>query len=185
MRARSISAALLVSTALIVAPSATAFADGTTDSATGVTKSATGKVKGAAAKARAQARKLEHAINGKRSVVLGGSLVGATLDDPATTEANEGSLTLTVHGGRFKLLRGTDFVVTVDPSAKVTREGLAGLADLVAGDHVVVRLKGVDLSVTKDEAGQWVMGGTASAVRVAASPAETETEPVVTTAPTS
>jgi hypothetical protein len=157
--------AAVLSAALVVAPAAAAFAVG-----------APGLDARTRAQARAAAHRLEHALNAHRSVVVGGKLVSASADDPLTTDVNEGQVVLTVHGGRFKLLRGTDLTVVVDSTAKVTRDGTATLADLVAGDHVVTRLTGVDLSVTKDGNGQWVLQGTATAKRVAASPAAGTTD---------
>jgi hypothetical protein len=150
----------LLSAALVVAPAAAAFAAGTP-----------GLDARTKAQARAAAHHLEHALNAHRSVVVGGKLVSVTADDPLTTDVNEGQVVLTVHGGRFKLLRGTDVTVVVDSIAKVTRDGAATLADLVAGDHVVARLTGVYLKVSKDSNAKWVLEGTATAKRVAASPA--------------
>jgi hypothetical protein len=157
--------AAVLSAALVVAPAAAAFAAGTP-----------GLDARTKAQARVAAHHLEHALNAHRSVVVGGKLVSATADDPLTTDVNEGQVVLTVHGGRFKLLRGTDVTVVVDSTAKVTRDGAATLADLVAGDHVVTRLTNVDLSVTKDADGQWVLQGTGTAKRVAASPAADTTD---------
>jgi hypothetical protein len=157
--------AAVLSAALVVAPAAAAFAAGTP-----------GLDARTKAQARAAAHRLEHVLNAHRSVVVGGRLVSATSDDPLTTDLNEGQVVLTVHGGRFKLLRGTDVTVVVDSTAKVTRDGAATLADLVAGDHVVTRLTGVDLSATKDANGQWVLQGTATAKRVVASPATDTTD---------
>lgn len=169
VRARSVSAALLVSAALIAAPSATAFADGSAD--TGVTKSA-------AAKAKAQARKLEREANAKGAVVLGGTVVSVG-DNPATTDVVEtDSLSLTVHGGRYKPLRGQVVTVTVAPGAKVTKnEGVVTLADVVAGDHAVVKSRDFDFTVatTTDPVTSAVTATvtvTATVNRVAASPAE-------------
>jgi hypothetical protein len=154
---------LLLTAALVVVPAVAASAAGSH-----------GLEARTKAKARAAAHKLEHQLDSHRSVVVGGTVVSATADDPAV-EGDAGSLVLTVHGGRFKALRGTDVTVTVAETARVTREGEATLADLVAGDHVVVRLTGVDLSVARQE-GSWALVGTATGKRVAASPADDATE---------
>lgn len=186
MRARAATAAMFTAAALAMAPMTAAVAEDAPVKPA-MTKSAEARAKSAEARAKAkakkEARRLERALGGnKRTVVLGGTLVSVAPEDPVV-EDDASSLTLTVHGGRFKLLRGTEFTVTVGEGAKVTREGLAELGDLLAGDHVVVKLRGLDLKVVKDDEGQWVMEGTAAAVRVVASPADDAGED--TAAPTS
>lgn len=162
MHLRSATAALLVAGALTVAPVSTAFAAGP--------GTHPGAAKAAAAKA---AHRLEHAVNTHRSIVLGGKVVSTT----AAVAAVPGSVTLVVHGSRFKALRGTTLTVTVTDTTKVTREGPATLADVLVGDHVVVRARQLDVVVTKG-AGGWTLAGAAVAVRLAASPTADSVEPV-------
>jgi hypothetical protein len=134
--ARSTSAALLVAAALALAPAAAAVADDTPSVGTGVTHSQL-------AKAKAQARRLEHQAAAKGRVVLGGTVTSVT---PAV-DATDATLTFTVHGGRYKVLRGTDVTVTVLADAKVTRDGVVDLSAVLAGDHVVVKSRDFDFVV--------------------------------------
>lgn len=174
MHLRSATAALLVAGALTVAPVSTAFAAGP--------GTHPGAAKAAAAKA---AHRLEHAVNTHRSIVLGGKVVSTTaavaaqpaVGTTAEVPAVPGSVTLVVHGSRFKALRGTTLTVTVTDTTKVTREGPATLADVLVGDHVVVRARQLDVVVTKG-AGGWTLAGAAVAVRLAASPTADSVEPV-------
>ena len=167
MPVRSTSAALLATAALVLSPVGAALAADSTDSP-GVTKSE-------AAKARHQAKKLEARLNSHRSFVLGGTVADdAVGSDPAA------SLTFTVHGGRYKVLRGLTVTVAVDPAAKITRgDAAATLADVATGDHVVVKSHAVDVvaTVTGDGAAAVTTFTLTTTVhRVAASPAEAATE---------
>lgn len=181
MRARTVSTSLLIAATLVVAPVTAALADGTTDTRPGVSRSEL-------AKAKAQARQLERAANAHRSFVLGGRATAAPVvvvdADPATVS----TLTLLVHGGRYKALRGQTVTVSVADDAKVTRDGVVTLADVLAGDHVVVKARGVDVRPVLDAAGA-VTGFTVTATftRVAASPTSASVPaivPVVEPAPT-
>ncbi|HEX7188227.1 MAG TPA: hypothetical protein VF423_08385 [Actinomycetes bacterium] len=149
MHVRSSSAALLVAAALVLAPAAAAVAD---DAAT-----APGVTKSQVAKAKAQARKLERQAKASGRVVLGGTVkavvpavapVVATELAPAV-EGTPATLTFTVHGGRYKDLRGTDVTVTVLADAKVTRDGVVDLSAVLAGDHVVVKSRDFDFVVDR------------------------------------
>lgn len=185
MRARTLTVTLLAAV-LVAAPATTALAH---DSAKGkgVARSAAAKAAKAeskAAKAAAKAAKAKR--NG--SVVLGGTVVSVTAAVPAaaataTTDATlavAGTVTFVVHGGRFKDLRGETVTASVADTAKVTRDGVAVLTDLVPGDHVNVKWKRVDLSYTAPAEGvvtattPTVLTGEAN--RVAASPADAETD---------
>jgi hypothetical protein len=150
MSVRSASAALLVTAALALAPAAVAVADDGGSTSTGVTKSQL-------AKARAEARKLERQAKAKGRVVLGGTVksvtaavapVAATDTSPAVAGA-DATLTFTVHGGRYKDLRGTDVTVTVLADAKVTRDGVVDLSAVLVGDHVVVKSRDFDFVVDR------------------------------------
>jgi hypothetical protein len=150
MSVRSASAALLVVAALALAPAAAAVADDGGSTSTGVSKSQL-------AKARAEARKLARQAKAKGKVVLGGKVtavtpavapVAATGTTPAV-EAAEATLTFTVHGGRYKDLRGTDVTVTVLADAKVTRDGVVDLSAVLVGDHVVVKSRDFDFVVDR------------------------------------
>lgn len=169
MRARTASAALLAAAALVAAPAAAAVAANP--------QGVFGKGRAAKAEARATAGKLEAKLNGshgKRSFVLGGRVVAVTLPADDTTP---GTLTLTVRGGRFKNLRGTDVTVLVSADAKVTRDGVQDLSAVLVGDHVVVRSRQLDLSVTKEPGVGWTLTGTATAVRVVANASASSVEP--------
>jgi hypothetical protein len=149
---RSSSAALLVAAALVLAPAAAALAADTPAAGSG-----TGATKSQLAKARAEARKLERQAKAKGRVVLGGTVkavtsavapVAATDIAPAVVGA-EATLTFTVHGGRYKDLRGTDVTVTVLADAKVTRDGVVDLSAVLVGDHVVVKSRDFDFVVDR------------------------------------
>lgn len=164
MRARTVTLSLVAAAALVLTPMAGAVAEPSSHAGTGVTKSAE-------AKAKATARKLERAAKARGAVVLGGTV---TAVDPATS-----SLTFTVHGGRYKVLRGTPLSVTVAPTAKITRDGVVTLAEVLVGDHVTVKSWRYDFVVTSVPAAVGTEGTvtvtvTATAHRVAASPADTE-----------
>jgi hypothetical protein len=145
---RTSSAALLAAAALVLAPAAAALAADTPGAGTGVTKSQV-------AKARAEARKLEKQAKSKGRVVLNGTVkaVTAAVAPVAATETTaavvgaDATLTLTVHGGRYKALRGTDVTVTVLADAKVTRDGVVDLSAVLVGDHVVVKSRDFDFAV--------------------------------------
>ena len=135
--------------ALVLAPAAAAVAD---DAAT-----APGVTKSQVAKAKAQARKLEKQAKASGRVVLGGTVkavvpavapVVATELAPAV-EGTPATLTFTVHGGRYKDLRGTDVTVTVLADAKVTRDGVVDLSAVLVGDHVVVKSRDFDFVVDR------------------------------------
>jgi hypothetical protein len=142
---------VLVAAALALAPAAAAVADDAAPQAgTGVTKSQL-------AKARAEARRLERQAKAKGRVVLGGTVkavtaavapVAATDTTPAV-EGADATLTFTVHGGRYKDLRGTDVTVTVLADAKVTRDGVVDLSAVLVGDHVVVKSSDFDFVVDR------------------------------------
>ncbi len=153
MSVRSSSAALLVAAALVLAPAAAALA-ADTPAAGGAT---TGATKSQLAKARAEARKLERQAKAKGRVVLGGTVKAVTAavapvaatDIAPAVEAAAATLTFTVHGGRYKDLRGTDVTVTVLADAKVTRAGVVDLSAVVVGDHVVVKSRDFDFVVDR------------------------------------
>jgi len=171
VRARSATAALVTAVALAVTPATAVLAeDGSTGP--GVTKSAEGKAKAAEAKARAKARKLDRTAGARGALVLGGRVVAV---DTAT-----GSLTFTVRGGRYKVLRGTDVTALVSPEAKVTRDGVVTLAEVQVGDHVVVKAWRFDFTLAEvpgaDATAAPTVTVTMKAHRVGASPAETEAE---------
>ena len=178
MHVRSSSAALLVAAALALAPAAAAVADSPATT-TGVTKSQV-------AKAKAQARKLERQANAKGRVVLGGTVKAVALavapvaatEGVAAVEGVPASLTFTVHGGRYKDLRGTDVTVTVLPDAKVTRDGVVDLSAVLVGDHVVVKSRDFDFVVDRTTAVATVTV-TATVNRVAASPKDADEAPAV------
>ncbi len=67
----------------------------------------------------------------------------------AAVEGTPATLTLTVHGGRYKDLRGTDVTVTVLADAKVTRDGVVDLSAVLVGDHVVVKSRDFDFVVDR------------------------------------
>ena len=147
MSVRTSSAALLAAAALVLAPAAGALA-ADTPAGTGVTKSQV-------AKARAEARKLEKQAKAKGRVVLNGTVKAVTAavapvaatDTAAAVVGADATLTLTVHGGRYKALRGTDVTVTVRADAKVTRDGVVDLSAVLVGDHVVVKSRDFDFVV--------------------------------------
>jgi hypothetical protein len=167
---RSASIAVLATAALALAPAAAAVAEDAPAVNTGVTKSQLAKV-------RAAARKLERQADARGRVVLGGTvkavaLAVAPVAATETTAAVEGSaatLTFTVHGGRYKELRGTDVTVTVLPDAKVTRDGVVDLSAVLVGDHVVVKSRDFDFAVDRTTAVPSVTV-TATVGRVVASP---------------
>ena len=173
MRARTASASVFLAAALVAAPAASALAGTSPDTGTGATKSS-------AAKARAEARRLEAKAHSKRFFVLGGTVTTVTPADPLVVGSTS-TLTFTVHGGRYKELRGTDVTVTVLPDAKVTRDGVVDLSAVLPGDHVVVKSRDFDFSVDKTVSPA-VVTVTATVSRVVASPpgsdddAETATE---------
>ena len=150
MSVRTSTAALLAAAALVLVPTAAALAADSPSNGTGVTKSAL-------AKARAEARRLEHQANAKGRVVLNGTVKAvavavapvAAIDTTAAVAGTEATLTLTVHGGRYKALRGTDVTVTVLADAKVTRDGVVDLSAVLVGDHVVVKSRDFDFAVDK------------------------------------
>ena len=150
MSVRSASAALLVAAALALAPAAAAVADDGGSTSTGVSKSQL-------AKARAEARKLERQAKAKGKVVLGGKVKAViapvapldATDTAAAVLAADATLTFTVHGGRYKDLRGTDVTVTVLADAKVTRDGVVDLSAVLVGDHVVVKSRDFDFVVDR------------------------------------
>lgn len=151
MSVRSSSAALLVAAALVLAPAAAALAADTPAAGT------TGATKSQLAKARAEARKLERQAKAKGRVVLGGTVKAVTAaaapvaatDVAPAVEGTEATLTFTVHGGRYKDLRGTDVTVTVLADAKVTRDGVVDLSAVLVGDHVVVKSRDFDFVVDR------------------------------------
>ena len=171
MRARTVAASLLTAAALAVTPLTVAVAYAT-PTAPDVTKSQ-------AAKARAQARKLEKLSRAQArqrgAVVLGGRLTAVVPADPTVVGAAS-TLAFTVHGGRYKPLRGQAVTVAVAPDAKVTRQGVVTLAELVAGDHVVVKSRDFTFSVARStDAATGVetvtVAATATVSRVVGSPA--------------
>ena len=133
-RRASLSASLVVAAAMLAAPVAPAVAGTAGHPGTGVDKVEV-------AKARATARTIEGKAHGHHNFVLGGTV---TAVDPAA-----GTLSFTVHGGRYKALRKTVVTVTVDPAAKVTRDGLVTLVQVMVGDHVVVKSRSFQISGTK------------------------------------
>lgn len=174
MRARTVSASLFVAAALAVAPLHPALAhDG--GAGKGATKSAAAKAKAAA---KRDARLIEAKAQHKRHFVVGGEVTAV--------DATAGTLSFTVHGGRYKPLRDTVVTVNVAPDAKVTRDGVATLADVLVGDHVVVKATDFQLTVVTSSVEGTVtvsLSLTATVSRVAASPpgadVEDETEAVV------
>ena len=176
MNTRTAAAALACAAALVLAPVSAAVADGST--------TAPGVAKSEAAKAKAAARKLERAAKSRGAVVLGGTVTAVT---PGADATQPGSLTFTVHGGRYKVLRGTSLTVAVAPTAKVTRDGVVTLAEVLPGDHVVVKSWRYDFVVTTvpgvDGTAAPTVTVTMTAHRVAASAPETETETDATVVP--
>ena len=179
MRARTASASLFVAAGLILAPVNVALADTATATHPGVTQSALAKEK---AKARADVRRLEKLTHDKRSFVLGGHVTA--VDTTAST------LTFTVHGGRYKALRGTAVTVSVPATAKITREGAVEgvpvlLSAVLVGDHVVVKSRDFTFTTTTvvvDEVSTVTATVVATVNRVAASPTDASA-PVVGTEP--
>ena len=180
MRARTVSASLLVAVAMIAAP-AVAVADTGPGSHGGG-----GHARSQAAKARAAAHRLEVQARSHRSFVLGGTVTAVQAPVVATdvAPAAPGTLTFVVHGGRWKVLRGATVTVTVAPDAKVTRGGVVDLTAVLPGDHVVVKSHRVDVTpvpaVTAADPVTFTV--TAVAHRVAAAPRETA-EPTPATTP--
>lgn len=156
MHVRSAATSLLAAAVLLTAPVAGAVAEDSTDARPGVTKSAE-------AKAKAQARKLEKRADKAKKFVVGGTV--------QAVDAAGSTLTLTVHGGKYKPLRGTEVTVTVAADAKVTRDGVVTLAEVQPGDHVVVKAHQVELTAVDA-----TLVVDATVHRVAASPADDETE---------
>jgi archaellum component FlaG (FlaF/FlaG flagellin family) len=154
---RSAATSLLAAAVLVATPVAGALAEDAPQVRPGVTKAEQ-------AKAKAVARKLERKADKVKKFVLGGTV--KAVDAAAST------LTFTVHGGRYKALRKTDVTVTVALDAKVTRDGVVTLAEVLPGDHVVVKASSVDFG---SEPGVLVMT-VAPVHRVAASPAEADDE---------
>ena len=183
MRARTVSASLLVAVAMIAAP-AVAVADTGPGSHGGA-----GHSRSQAAKARAAAHRLEVQARSHRSFVLGGTVTAVQAPVVATdlVPAAPGTLTFVVHGGRWKVLRGATVTVTVAPDAKVTRGGVVDLTAVLPGDHVVVKSHQVDVTtVAPLVAGDPVtFTVTAVAHRVAAAPPETTALPAPATTPES
>lgn len=175
MRARTASASLFLAAALVAAPAASALAGTSPGTTTGATKHSI-------AKARAEAHRLEARAHSKRFFVLGGKVTAVTPADP-TVAGSTSTLTFTVHGGRYKELRGTDVTVTVLPDAKVTRDGVVDLPAVQIGDHVVVKSRDFAFSVDKTVSPAAVTV-TATVSRVAASPTDDSVEPAATTAVT-
>jgi hypothetical protein len=167
---RTASASLLVVAALSVAPVTAAFASGSGDSHPGAVKSATAR-----AHAKAKAHKIEHAANARRSFVLGGKVTAV--------DATAGTVTFTLHGTRFRALRGSDVTVTVNAATKVRREGAATLADVLVGDHVVARCVQLDVTISKDASGAWRFDGSAVAVRLVANATAASVVPVAPVVP--
>ena len=163
-RTASLSASMLVAAALLAAPVAPAFAG------TGGEPGHAGK--GKVAKARAEARSVEAQARGHRNFVLGGSVTAV--------DAAAGTLSFTVHGGRYKALRTTVVTVTVDPMAKVTRDGDATLADVLVGDHVVVKSRSFEVTGTKHA--ELLVSATVHRVAASAPDADTEAPEVGATA---
>ena len=155
MRARTASVTLLTAAVLAVAP-LTAVAADTTVSGPGATTSVNAKAQAAAkaagkaaakAEARSLARTLERVARGNAAVVLGG--VAGAVPVAVSTEGAS-TLTFTVRGGRFKELRGKAVSITVAADAKVS--GVQSLAQVAPGDHVVVKMRRVDVTVTSASA---------------------------------
>lgn len=174
MHARFAATSLLAAAVLLTAPVAGAVAENPTDARPGVTKSAEakakakakGKAKGKEKAAEAKARKLEKRADKAKKFVLGGTV--------QAVDAASSTLTFTAHGGRYKALRGTEVTVSVASDAKVTRDGVVTLAEVQAGDHVVVKAHQVEMTAVDA-----TLVVEATVHRVAASPAEndaTETE---------
>ena len=155
MHVRSAATSLLAAAVLVATPVAGALAADGTDARPGVTKSQQ-------AKAKAVARKLERKADKAKKFVLGGTV--------KAVDAGASTLTFTVRGGRYKALRKTDVTVTVALDAKVTRDGVVTLAEVLPGDHVVVKAASVDFG---SQPGVLVMT-VAPVHRVAASAAEDE-----------
>lgn len=180
MRARAVSVSLFVAAGLILAPVNMALADTATVTHPGVTTSTLAKEK---AKARADVRRLEKLTHDKRSFVLGGSV--------SAVDTTTSTLTFTVHGGRYKALRGTGVTVSVPLTAKITREGAVDgvpvlLSAVLVGDHVVVKSRDFTFTVTTavvDGASAVTATVIATVNRVAASPTAASVAPVVVTDP--
>jgi hypothetical protein len=134
VRTRTSTAALLTAAALVLTPMAGAVAEDSTTTAPGVTKSEV-------AKAKAKARKLERSTKTRGALVLGGTVTAV--------DAAAGTLSFTVHGGRYKVLRKQTLTVDVAPDAKVTRDGVVTLAEVLAGDHVVVKAWRFDFTLAE------------------------------------
>jgi hypothetical protein len=151
----------------VLTPVAGAVADDTATTKPGVAKSEVtkpGVPRSEVAKARAKARKLERSAKSRGALVLAGTVTAV--------DAAAGTLSFTVHGGRYKVLRKQSLTVGVAPDAKVTRHGEVTLAEVLAGDHVVVKAWRFDFTLaepTAEEAGATVTV-TMKAHRVAASP---------------
>lgn len=160
MRARTVSASLFVAAALAVAPLSPALAHDGANS--GATKSAAAKAKAAA---KRDARLIEAKAQHKKFFVVGGKVTAV--------DATAGTLSFTVQGGRYKPLRGTVVTVNVAPDAKVTRDGVVTLAEVLVGDHVVVKASDFELTVVTSSVEGTVtvtLSLTATVRRVAASP---------------
>jgi hypothetical protein len=149
---RAASVAVAATAVLALAPAASAVAEDAAPKP--------GVAKSQLAKARAEARKLERQTEAKGRVVLGGTVKAVTAavapvaatDTAPAVEGSAATLTLTVHGGRYKELRGTDVTVTVLPDAKVTRDGVVDLSAVLVGDHVVVKSRDFDFVVDRTAA---------------------------------
>ena len=186
MRPRTATASLLTAAALALAPVSVAVAEDVAVTKPGTTTSAEAKAKAAAKK---QARKLEKVAKTRGALVLGGTVTAVATAVTAVAPAVADQLatvTLTVKGGRYKVLRGQAVTVEVLADAKVTRgDADATVADLLVGDHVVVKSWRFDfvleIAPAARESEAPVVTVVMKAHRVAASPAETETEVVAPT----
>jgi len=130
--ALALAAALVVPTGAITAASASALSSASVTAADRGENDRSDK----SGKSTRKSKKAKKAKQG-RTVVLGGSVT------EVDTEA--GTLTFTVHGGRFKKLRGTDLTLTVPDDVRVMREGeQVTLAEVQVGDLVNVRARRTD-----------------------------------------
>ena len=157
-RTATLSGSLVVAAALLIAPVAPAFAGVTGD------PGSKGATRSEVAKARATARTVETKAHGHNNFVLGGTVTAV--------DAAAGSLSFTVHGGRYKALRTTVVTVTVAPTAKVTRDGATTLAQVLVGDHVVVKSRVFEVTGTRHA--ELLVSATVHRVAASSSDADTE-----------